>query len=479
MQTKNRPTLNPCLRPFWQQPARIKVLYGGRISSKSWDAAGFAIFLSTQVNIRVLCARQFQNKIADSVYTLLKVQIERFGLSEQFHITESNIRNIKTGSEFIFKGLWRHIDEIKSLEGIDICWIEEAHNLTKDQWEVLEPTVRKEGSEFWIIFNPKLANDFTYTKFVTGTPSISLGNKIFGIKGRAIKRMINYDENPFLSNTSRQNIEDAKAANLTDYEHIYKGVPKTDDMGAIISRSWVMAAIDAHKALCIDPIGSHRIGFDPADGSDDPDAHDANALVHAHGFLTVGIQEWKAGKDGLMKSAARVFNLARTVGAEIEYDSIGVGASAGAHFSAFNAEHKTRIQYEGFNAADGVVDPHGAVHQGDPNSPKNRDHFSNLKAQRWQQVADDFLHTYNAVKNGHDYDLNRIIAISSDCDHVETLIDELCAPMSQLDNLGRMKVESKKDMKKRGIASPNVADAFIMSRKMLRVAYGRPVVSGY
>lgn len=455
------------------------MLYGGRVSSKSWDAAGFAIFLSTQVRIRVLCARQFQNKIADSVYTLLKVQIERFGLSSQFHITESSIINTKTGSEFIFKGLWRHIDEIKSLEGIDICWIEEAHNLTKDQWEVLEPTVRKEGSQFWIIFNPRFATDFTYTKFVTGTPSIALGNKIYGVKGRAIKRMINYDENPFLSKTSLHSIEEMRESNNDDYQHIYRGVPKTDDEGAIISRSWIMAAIDAHKSLCIDPVGRHRIGFDPADGSDNPEAHDANALVHAHGFLTVGIQEWRAGKHELMKSAARVYNLARKFNAEIEYDSIGVGASAGAHFNAFNSEHGTKIAYDGFNAAERVVDPNGLVFEDDPHSPKNKDHFANLKAQRWQQVALDFLHTYNAVKNGHDYDINRIISISSDCDHVEKLIDELSAPLSQLDNYGRMKVESKKDMLKRGIASPNVADAFIMSRKMLRVSYARPVISGY
>jgi phage terminase large subunit len=110
------------------------VLYGGRSSSKSWDAAGFAIFLAQAFTVKFLCARQFQNKIEESVYTLLVATIDRYGLRDQFRILESKIIHRRTGSEFIFYGLWRHINEIKSLEGVDICWLEEAHALTPEQW---------------------------------------------------------------------------------------------------------------------------------------------------------------------------------------------------------------------------------------------------------------------------------------------------------------------------------------------------------
>lgn len=185
----NKPTLNPALKDFWLAPARNRVLYGGRSSSKSWDAAGFIIFLACNYKLRVCCARQFQNKIAESVYTLLKIQIERFGLESQFKILDNSIVNLKTGTEFLFYGLWRSIDEVKSLEGIDILWLEEAHNLTADQWKVLEPTIRKEGSQVWIIFNPKLATDFAYKRFVSKPPP------------NTVIRKINYDENPFLSQT--------------------------------------------------------------------------------------------------------------------------------------------------------------------------------------------------------------------------------------------------------------------------------------
>ena len=83
------PTLNPVLRDFWTTPARGRVLYGGRISTKSWDAAGFAIFLASNFRVRFLCTRQFQNKIAESVYTLLKIQIERFGLQNSSKVPDN------------------------------------------------------------------------------------------------------------------------------------------------------------------------------------------------------------------------------------------------------------------------------------------------------------------------------------------------------------------------------------------------------
>jgi phage terminase large subunit len=233
------PSLNPALRDFWKQPARNRVLYGGRDSSKSWDAAGFAVFLAQSCKMRFLCARQFQNKIEESVYTLLKIQIERFGLQANFLVLDNKIICRSTGSEFVFYGLWRSIGEIKSLEGIDVLWIEEAHALTQEQWEILEPTIRKEGSQIWVIFNPKLVTDFVYRKFVTGTPA------------NTVKRKINYDENPFLSDTSRKVIEDLKEKDYDRFLHIYEGQPLQDDETAVIRRSWLQAALDAHLTLDI------------------------------------------------------------------------------------------------------------------------------------------------------------------------------------------------------------------------------------
>ncbi len=202
----------------------------------------------------------------------------------------------------MFYGLWRHINEIKSLEGIDICWLEEAHALTEDQWRVLEPTIRKAGSQFWIIFNPQLSTDFAWQRFIVKPPRGTLA------------RQINYTENPFLSQTMLDLIEGAKAEDFEEYQHVYLGQPRDDDDMVVIKRSWLMAAIDAHKKLGIDISGDRRIGFDVADSGDDK-----CATVAAHGPLATWADQWKAGEHELLKSTTRVWNAAAECGSSIVY----------------------------------------------------------------------------------------------------------------------------------------------------------------
>lgn len=394
----------------------------------------------------MLCARQFQNKIAESVYTLLKVQIERFGLGPEFAITENSIRHKETGSEFMFYGLWRHIDEIKSLEGVDICWIEEAHNLTQEQWDVLEPTLRKEGSQFWILFNPRLVTDFVWRRFVANTPP------------RTIKRRINYVENPFLSRTMLDVIAAKREEDEEEYRHVYLGEPREDDDAVVIKRSWLRAAIDACRKLGLSRGPGRRISFDVADSGDDK-----NAAVLMEGIEAVRVEEWKGLEDELLKSAGRVHAIAREAGAEIDYDSIGVGAFAGAHFQSLNDEFGVEVAYRRFNAAGAVLNPDERMDPEDPQAPSNGDYYSNLKAQAWWEVAKRFRDTFNAVERGAAHPADQLISISPDCDHLDRLIDELSTPRRDFDNAGRVKVESKKDLGKRDVPSPNLADAFVMA----------------
>jgi len=443
------PSLNPALFDFWTAPARGRVLYGGRASSKSWDAAGWAIFLSTEYKIRVMCARQFQNKIAESVYTLLKIQIERFGLQAQFKITDNSIINMVTGSEFIFYGIARNIDEIKSAEGIDILWIEEAHALTKKQWDTLEPTIRADGSQIWVIMNPGLITDFSYQRFIVNPPE------------DFIVRKINYDENIFLSQTMLRVIANAKAASdrdgSGDYEHIYLGVPRDDDDSSVIKRSWIEAAIDAHYKLGFAAEGRKVIGYDVADSGQDKCAN-----VFAHGSVAFWCEEWKAREDELLKSCSRTWGNARKYEAEIVYDSIGVGASAGAKFDELNQVGEGKISYRKFNSGGAVHEPEKYYAQDRMTKVKNKDFFSNIKAQAWWSLADRFRNTYDAVRNGTEYPVDELISISSEMPQLEKLKTELSTPKRDFDQNGRVKVESKKDLAKREIASPNLADAFVM-----------------
>lgn len=443
MENKAKPTLNPALKDFWLTKARNKVLYGGRASSKSWDTAGFAIYLANNYKLRFLCARQIQNKIDESVYTLLKTQIYRFGLAHNFEILKNKIINTVTGSEFVFYGLWRNIEEIKSLEGIDVCWIEEAHALTQAQWDILEPTIRKEGSEFWIVFNPKFATDFIYQKFVINTPP------------NTVKRLINYTENPFLSNTLLKIIEQHKSDDYDSYCHVYLGQTISDNDLSIIKRSWVMAAVDAHIKLGFEPVGIKVTGYDVAD-----DGEDKNAIAYRHGSVLLGIDEWQADIDELLISNDKAFFAYPP--SDIVYDSIGVGASAGARFKELNNKHGSHRLYYKFNAAQSVSNP--KILYGN-SQVTNEDMFSNLKAQAWWELAERFKNTYNAIMHGHQFSAEQLISLSGAIDtHVfERLASELCSPKKDSDSNSRFRVESKKDMAKRGIKSPNLADAVVMA----------------
>lgn len=436
-------TLNPALKPFWTTRARNKILYGGRGSSKSWDAAGMAVFLAQRYKLRFLCVRQIQNKIEESVYALLKIQIERFGLTGEFRILDNKIIHKRTGSEFMFYGLWRHISEIKSIESIDILWSEESHALTEAQWEVLEPTIRKQGSECWLLFNPSLVSDFVWRHFVVDPPANTL------------VRHINFEENPFLAKTALDVIDNHKKKHPETFDHIYLGIPRTDDDESVIKTSWILAAIDAHKTIGFSDAGRSRMGFDVADSG-----QDMCAVTHAKGNVVYFTEEWAAGEDKLLWSCTKALHLAQERDAEVIYDSIGVGAAVGAKFNELGFRKHSK-----FNAGAAVMFPE-KIYQ-----PKitNKDFFANLKAQAWWLVADRFRLTYqvvNAIRNGDtppDYKVEDLISISSDCPNLEKLKYELAIPMRDFDNVGRVKVESKKDLAKRDIKSPNIADSFIMA----------------
>jgi phage terminase large subunit len=441
------PRPNPNLRDFWLtreingEPVRFRILYGGRDSSKSWDAAARAMWLAHKGKLRIMCTRMYQNRIEESVYTTIKKQIHRFGLSEHFDIQRSKIYS-NTGSEFLFYGLARNIEEVKSTEGIDILWIEEGQSMTEDMWDILEPTIRKEGSEIWIVFNPDLRTDFIWRKFVENPPQ------------NALVRSINYDENPFLSETSKKTIEQRKELDYQSYEHIYEGVPKEDDEQVIIKRAWVQAAVDAHKKLKIEPKGEKRIGYDVADSGEDK-----NAITKRYGILVEDTDEWDGGEDELMKSTKRVYNEATSGPYEMIYDSIGVGASVGSKVQEINADRDSSIRYKAFNAGGKVLFPEQEYMPG----VKNKDHFKNLKAQSWWLLADRFRTTYNAVTKGAEFEDSEIISINSSCQNLEKLITELSTPKRDYDASGRLKVEKKKDMLKRGVKSPNLADSTVMA----------------
>jgi len=156
------------------QPKRYKVIHGGRGSAKSWSVARALVTIGATKPIRVLCARETQKSIQESVHRLLKDQIESLGLDQFYTIQENKILGTN-GTEFTFAGIRQQgVANLKSYEGTDICWVEEAQVVTKKSWDVLIPTIRKPGSEIWVTFNPELDTDETFSRFVIRPPEDSV-----------------------------------------------------------------------------------------------------------------------------------------------------------------------------------------------------------------------------------------------------------------------------------------------------------------
>jgi phage terminase large subunit len=219
----------PAKLRFLFKPARYKVAYGGRGGAKSWGYARALLILGAQKKLRILCARETQKSIADSVHKLLSDQIGALGLHEFYQVLKSTIRGAN-GTEFIFAGIRQSsVGDVKSYEGCDICWVEEAQIVSKHSWDVLIPTIRKEGSEIWVSFNPELETDQTYQRFVLHPPPEVLPVKI------------NWSDNPWFPEVLRKEMEHCKAIDPDGYENIWEGHCKQVVEGAIYKEQLIAA----------------------------------------------------------------------------------------------------------------------------------------------------------------------------------------------------------------------------------------------
>ncbi len=207
------------LEPVFQ-PKRYKVLYGGRGGGKSQGVALALLTLGAQKPLRILCARELQKSIKDSVLKLLADLIKQHNLHSFYEIQTATVKGIN-GTEFIFEGLRHNIESIKSKEGIDIVWIEEAQTVSKNSWDILIPTIRKEKSEIWMTFNPNLESDETYQRFVVDPPKDS------------IVIDINWQDNPWFPQVLELERIELKEKNYDEYLHVWEGKCKQALEGAV------------------------------------------------------------------------------------------------------------------------------------------------------------------------------------------------------------------------------------------------------
>jgi phage terminase large subunit len=213
------------------EPSRYKVLYGGRGGAKSWGIARALLIIAARKPTRVLCAREFQTSIKDSVHKLLSDQIYAMGLDAHFEITQNSIRGVN-GSEFAFVGLKNNIANVKSYEGVDVCWVEEANTTSKMSWSILIPTIRKEKSEIWVSFNPELETDETYQRFVANPPEDC----------KIVK--VNWQDNPWFPETLKLEKDALFVRDREAYNTVWEGMCRQTVDGAIFAKEMQQAEFE-------------------------------------------------------------------------------------------------------------------------------------------------------------------------------------------------------------------------------------------
>lgn len=203
---------------FLFQPSRYKVARGGRGSGKSWGFARALLIQGYQQPLRILCTREVQKSIKQSVHQLLKDQIESLGLGSEYEVLNTEIRG-RNGTAIHFAGLSdMTADSIKSFEGVDRVWVEEGQSITARSWKILIPTIRKAGSEIWVSYNPELETDETHRRFVVEPPP------------DCVSVLMNWADNPWFPPVLEQERQHAK---VTMSEHEYRNVWEGECLPAV------------------------------------------------------------------------------------------------------------------------------------------------------------------------------------------------------------------------------------------------------
>ena len=252
-----RPTLGRAFQGLFSTYEH-KAFFGGRGSGKSHACATAIVIKSMQGKIRVACIRQFHNSLEGSSETLINDKIDQLNLRPWFRSIDGEITCLWTGATITFHGLDRNPASIKSLEGVDICWVEEAQSIHARAVEILTPTIRKHGAEIWWTWNPESPDDPVDALFRGKAPPIN-----------SLIREVCYTDNPCVDLTRMPNdMEAQRLRDFTRYQHIWLGAYRRITDSAVF-KNWKVGRLDARGA---EPLFGLDFGF----------AVDPTALVKAY-----------------------------------------------------------------------------------------------------------------------------------------------------------------------------------------------------
>ncbi len=264
------------LQALFEGPARYRVAHGGRGSAKSWSFARMVLVRCVRQPLLVLCTRELQISIRDSVHRLLSAQITALHLEGFFEVQQAIIRG-RNGSEIIFEGLRSNVTKIKSLEGVDLCWVEEAQRVSEVSWEVLIPTIRQPGSEIWITFNRDQETDPTDLRFVQHPPP----------DAKVVQ--CNWNDNAWFPDELRREKEWLEAVDPGRAAHVYGGEPRVETDAQVLAGKCV-----------VEPFEPGEEWQGPYQGMDHGFARDPAALVRCwvhDACLYIEYEAWGIGVE--------------------------------------------------------------------------------------------------------------------------------------------------------------------------------------
>jgi phage terminase large subunit len=388
-------------RELFSSSWRHIVYHGGRASGKSTGTAISLLLRGRQKKLRILCTREFQNSIADSVHKLLKDMIEQYGFTD-YVVQNDVIRNTITGTEIIFKGLRKDSQAIKSLEGVDICWVEEAQTITKGSIDILIPTIRKDGSQIIWTFNRVTELDPVYVELVKNRDARTFVAQVNSDVLEAIGQ---------LPDTMIQERERMKKNDPAMYAHVWLGQPMSQVDNAIIGRQAIMEAMERE----VSDEGAIEIGVDVARMG-----NDRTEFVKRKGLKEVGRETFTKLRTTEVCDKLELF-ARHDKSILIKVDDTGVGGGV-----------TDEMMRRGYNIL--------PINFGQ--SPTDKDKYPNLISEAWFYIA-SIIDT---------------ISLNMDSD----LLMELSSRQWVMDSKGRRGVEGKDAYKKRGYRSPDKADATIL-----------------
>ena len=471
------------LYPVFTKPKRIKIIVGGRGSTKS---TGVADYVAAKVSDGELwcCARENQNSIEESVHRTILDEIDRLQI-QGFEDTKTSITHSSSGGRTFYRGLARNITSLKStLSGVDGLWIEEGEDISANTLRVLTASVRlnAKDSERLIAGEDVKMPEIIIT-MNRGLRSGAVAKKWLERAEPELKRcgyyeddtvmvvQMNYTDMPqswfIASGLEQERLDDLDKLSTAQYRHKWHGDYLDEVDNSIIKPEWFEACVDAHKIdklrELFEPHGFRKAAYDPMD-----DGGDAHGYAQVKGSIVERVLEMTKGEIDQGCDWATELALDNNVD-WFTWDTDGMGTGLKRQVSV--AFSNTKTEFHGFSGAlsgkgqDNAEKVYVPLDQESDRDPKTyADTFKNNRAQFYGLLADRMYNTYRCVVRGKYIDPGDMISFDSDgIESLDSLRSELCSIPKKDTGNGLYQILAKSDMKKLGISSPNMADAIMMA----------------